>query len=501
MKRFLSLIFAGLLIPFSVVLFGQSSVSAVSDYDSLQTVSNLQLVSSDGSKSRQNLETSYISVLQTCSSTGYNALITAQQSEHSAWFVNQVSWGDEKYISITWSSDARNALVDWSQSESFKSLSIINYGSSVTLTTAYIFLDNDDQIFCSYNESTQNNIWHQNLSYQNYWTKPFVAYGLPITYPEGYQGQLIPDTFITPSTLRPNISYSVDDKDIILFSRKNSNLPIPDYKIKWLITNATTDANPEQEQYTLDGYSLPDQRLEFNVPFYGDWIIYAQYANSDGSLMSSWQDDTLGQSSITLRVNGTVYDANTDNMTCDEDGHCQYVPPPLYKDCSVYDITDVFSVVSCYVSNFQTWLIQTIKWLFVPDFISMNYEFNKLSNNFKESMGLLWSPFGFVISTFQLFTGTVINPTGNYCNIGSFSVFGSSSVPLELCRWRDQIPALWSTMQLIIRAGISLGLVFMFWSLFRTRVMGWISESENEDEPLTGHEYVNDGKDGRPRRS
>lgn len=155
-------------------------------------------------------------------------------------------------------------------------------------------------------------------------TRPYLN-TLPVIYPSGYEGAEIPGTAGPVTALRPNIVADVNNKRISIMSKRENNI-LGDYKIYWFITNATFD-DPPPIPFSLEGYSEPDNYLEFDIPTLNETInIQANFVDVNGDPLEPPEGFEFAPALITLVPDGSIYSVDTDGMVCDDNDYCSYTP-------------------------------------------------------------------------------------------------------------------------------------------------------------------------------
>lgn len=263
------------------------------------------------------------------------------------------------------------------------------------------------------------------------------------------------DLEITPSNdsdFGPTFSVRVEDYDMWLRDI-SEEVDYKKYDINLCLFQVPN--NPQGDnfsEYTYDCEEKPEVHHTFSQ--YATYNILHRVRSSDGI----WYETTMN-----FKIDGSSYNTVINGK-------------PYYEKCDLLDIM-------CHMRNFFKAFRNFVEWLFVPDLDKLNDEFIVLSDRFKKSMGIFFAPIDFFISTFQLFSGYMNNPTGHYCSLGSWQMFGrGGSAPIELCRWRDQLPQLWSIMQLAIQASLSIAMLYMFWAVTKKGILGQNDTSDEDDD-------------------
>lgn len=146
------------------------------------------------------------------------------------------------------------------------------------------------------------------------------------------------------------------------------------------------------------------------------------------------------------------------------------------------DTLDLACHLSRFLNRLFSWILGTINWLFIPNPTAISTAFFAMLDQIKTSLGFLSNSLNFITQFFESIIDVDNNATGDTCNIGDFSVFGSAPASIHLCRWRYQLPELWSMMRVAIQGGIivsfSLAYYSKFLDFFGRDVDGHILEDE-----------------------
>lgn len=194
---------------------------------------------------------------------------------------------------------------------------------------------------------------------------------------------------------------------------------------------------------------------------------------------------------IVVDGNSGAYD--TDKMQCTNDG-TDCLPPPLYENCSVYDIKIHFwsggpefsmpsiSSIWCSLKNFAIFIDHGVfRPLFIPNSYRVSLLFERVLGALESSFGFLWTPVFLVKSVYQGILDNQIS--GDTCALPPLTIFGSTAT-VHLCQWRYQLPGLWRYMQIAIQAGLLVGFI---WALYRSLMSFFGARVDDYDE--SGDEY------------
>lgn len=314
-----------------IVLFSQLlsplQAEAISDYDNTVEVES-QLVVDNPSDAYDAIDitSNYMGYI-TGTSSAYNECgdsckeYISGSFDGGSWFVSQVYSGSpyaRSYVCAFFTQETGNSLEFFSNSTYER----------VWFTT----LPSDFRRVCLYSNGAggvntlfdSSDAARRNIANSFSDTRPYVN-TFPVIYPSGYEGVPIPDLAGPLNILRPNIVADVNNKHVSIMSKRNNNILV-DYKIYWFITNATfDDPPPDFEPFSLEGYSEPDNYLEFDIPKLNETIsIQANFVGMDGEPIDPPEGYEFRPSLITLVPDGSIYSVDTDGMVCDDNDSCSY---------------------------------------------------------------------------------------------------------------------------------------------------------------------------------
>lgn len=223
-------------------------------------------------------------------------------------------------------------------------------------------------------------------------------------------------------------------------------------------------------------YAYSYDRDKTITPAEGDYCFYAPPDEKKGV--------KYGQRTAYIKADGQSKSGSTLNMKCIE-GFCSDLPQkPKYEDCSQYDwkfgaikIPSPGSI-ACAIRNTFVWFFTDFLFgIIFPKIEDLQALWDDLLNTLIDRLGFLALPFTFIKGVFT--TVQAMTATNNTCAM-SLTIFGSTA-NVELCRWRYQLPALWSFMQIFLQGGIAIGFL---WTCYRlaNRFFGiYVEDYEEED--------------------
>lgn len=248
-----------------------------------------------------------------------------------------------------------------------------------------------------------------------------------------------------------------------------------------------------------------DGSYEFTLPSVGEYSISAEYMvrvcyassyDKDGTITPSDGDNCFYSRPdetrsvkykprvAFIKADGSSFSGSTLDMKC-EDGFCGApVNKPKYEDCSQFDwkfgsikIPSPGSI-ACAIRNSFVWFFTDFLFgIIFPKIEDLQSLWDDLLNTIIDRLGFLALPFTFIKGVFT--TVQAMTTNNSTCAV-SLTVFGSTA-NLEMCRWRYQLPAVWSFMQIFLQGGIAIGFL---WTCYRlaNRFFGiYVEDYEEED--------------------
>jgi hypothetical protein len=223
-------------------------------------------------------------------------------------------------------------------------------------------------------------------------------------------------------------------------------------------------------------YAYSYDRDKTITPAEGDYCFYTPPDEK--------QDLKYGQRTAYIKADGSVKNGSTLGLVCN-DGFCSELKQkPKYEDCSVYDYNfnglkiPSFGSVACAIRNSFIWFFTDfIFGIIFPKIEDIQSLWDDLLNTIIDRLGFLALPFTFIKGVFT--TVQAMTTTNNTCAL-SLTIFGSTA-NIEMCKWRYQLPAVWSFMQTILQGGIAIGFL---WTCYRlaNRFFGiYVEDYEEED--------------------
>lgn len=223
-------------------------------------------------------------------------------------------------------------------------------------------------------------------------------------------------------------------------------------------------------------YASSYDRDKTIMPAEGDYCFYTPPDEK--------QNLKYGERTIYLKADGSVKSGSTVGLDCPY-GFCSDLKEkPKYEDCSQYDwkFGDIRipspGSIACSIRNSFVWFFTDfIFGIIFPKIEDLQFLWDDLLNTIIDRLGFLALPFTFVKGVFT--TVQAMNSNNTTCAV-SLTIFGSTA-NLEMCKWRYQLPAVWSFMQIFLQGGIAIGFL---WTCYRlaNRFFGiYVEDYEEED--------------------
>lgn len=191
-----------------------------------------------------------------------------------------------------------------------------------------------------------------------------------------------------------------------------------------------------------------------------------------------------GARTVYLKADGSSKSGNTLGLDCNYGFCSELKQKPKYEDCSQFDwkfgsikIPSPGSI-ACAIRNSFVWFFTDFLFgIIFPKIEDLQSLWDDLLNTIIDRLGFLALPFTFIKGVFT--TVQAMTTNNSTCAV-SLTVFGSTA-NLEMCRWRYQLPAVWSFMQIFLQGGIAIGFL---WTCYRlaNRFFGiYVEDYEEED--------------------
>ena len=252
-------------------------------------------------------------------------------------------------------------------------------------------------------------------------------------------------------------------------------------------------------------YIKADGSFEVDLPSLDEYSVSARYITKVCYAYSYDRDKTItpdkndycfyagpdetkylkyGERTVYLKADGSVKSGSTLGLDCNYGFCSELKQKPKYEDCSQYDYNfnglkiPSFGSIACAIRNSFVWFFTDFIFSIIfPKIEDLQSLWNDLLNTIIDRLGFLALPFTFIKGVFT--TVEAMNSNNSTCAV-SLTIFGSTA-NLEMCRWRYQLPAVWSFMQIFLQGGIAIGFL---WTCYRlaNRFFGiYVEDYEEED--------------------
>ena len=243
---------------------------------------------------------------------------------------------------------------------------------------------------------------------------------------------------------------------------------------------------PSLDEYSISAsystkvcYAYSYDRDKTITPAQGDYCFY--------SSPDEKKDLRYGERTVYIKADGSVRSGSTLYLDCNYGFCSELKQKPKYEDCSQYDYNfnglkiPSFGSIACAIRNSFVWFFTDFIFSIIfPKIEDLQSLWNDLLNTIIDRLGFLALPFTFIKGVFT--TVEAMNSNNTTCAV-SLTIFGSTA-NLEMCRWRYQLPAVWSFMQIFLQGGIAIGFL---WTCYRlaNRFFGIYVEDYEEEEHET----------------
>ena len=332
------------------------------------------------------------------------------------------------------------------------------------------------------------------------------------TIPDAEQQELYPHFEYDLKYLKLKLKH-LKDKDNIKFPDAWSSFDnkkgyyIPDKSDYYILFSVQHRKGGEVVQNGLQHIKAGGS-FEVDLPSLDEYVISAEYSIKICYASSYDRDQTItpdkndycfhhrpdetpylkyGMRTIYLKADGSVKSGSTVDLNCPYGFCSELKEKPKYEDCSQYDwkIGDLKipspGSIACAIRNSFVWFFTDFLFgILFPKIEDIQALWDDLLNTIIDRLGFLALPFTFIKGVFT--TVEAMNSNNTTCAV-SLTIFGSTA-NLEMCRWRYQLPAVWSFMQIFLQGGIAIGFL---WTCYRltNRFFGIYVEDYEEEEHET----------------
>jgi len=443
------------------VLLPVTNVGAASQYDDfIKTTPDLRLLNtacepSYGFDNFADLETNWTQFTsKEFIENGYNSNdvnypinfsgngLSLQQYADS--FVNKTNWSvsqfqlspNDRWITITYTTEANTKLEFVDSPQTLGQGLYTKQGQQNYQVEIYMSSSCGITVNVSHSSSSRYAV----ATYQpndDYRYKPYLVFW-DYDIPEGYEGDIPPDSGVDPELGVTAFNYFVTDKKVKV-ENKTPNLR-GDEQCRWFV-----DTNPDEVTNASDEYifnrSCTD-KPDYIFTDYGYYELGLRITYPNG--LDGVSEQTTWDAYKTLHIDGSTFSGGADV-------HGDFVPfDPLLETCDPLDIP-------CHLRNLGATLLDGLKTLFIPN---MDYLRNLL-DTFAEG---LQSQFGFLYTAFEMLVQWLnslltVNPDCTV-GLGNETFFG---VPLSynFCTFENAAPVIYNTLATTTRLIIAAGFVFV----------------------------------------
>lgn len=366
--------FALVAVTISLALLPASSVNAASSWDNtVNTTDHLIISDLDGNYGPIDVTTSYTAIMADKCPSAYADYANTIADENGKWIIIQglgsASYPDSHTVLVGWTT--QNVSYEFTISGSYEV-----FKPTDNIDFIYIELNSSGNEVCNGPYNSQLTIVDPQYLWNSQPDQLIFLSTFPVTYPSGYEGIEIPDSWTPPPpvpVIRPDFTYQVSNKKITAHDY-NQELPefTPDegytvqgYLVEWTLYRCTSEWDDVSNDCTSELIDhqilLQDKDYNFTVEEYDDYIIVAQYlveqcyrypsypATPDDcsyvDLGTELPDYDFDSTTVHLLVDGRSYTGDTTDFVCDTSGYCE----PDELDCT--DEPDFISRLTCQVNK------------------------------------------------------------------------------------------------------------------------------------------------------
>lgn len=324
----------------------------------------------------------------------------------------------------------------------------------------YISASKGDVRFVSFMLNPNAGCRFQALHYQdNYASAIGVGEDYPILlvatesiiYPSDYIGEQIPSAFTPKPDFYVPYILNVDDKKLTITPKPADT---GGKCWKWASTlvkkgTSTSDNFADWEVISETDYLASNASAELKARDYGnDYAIGMMPYNCDAPAAPISDSYNLKLERIyPLRLDGSSYVLDSDDMGCESGGLCE--PPSPFEDCTTYG-TDLIGGIGCQIRNFGVLLRSLFITLFVPSPGFLKDYFTEFKDFINVKLGFLIWPVTWSVDFVSAFFNGV-NGTNNICNWSFGNIF-NSDFKLNFCSLEQNFPTAFNTARYMIQA-------------------------------------------------
>lgn len=471
MRRLFLGFLASLVAVSSIMAFYPTlSAHAASIYDDVIEIPSKLIVQRNQSASEQDISTRWGAIAKTCSPQSDAALTQAISS--GSYFVNQVTTGSQYFVQVGF--DTRSPTL--TPPSSFSTLGNYRYLYAST-ATGYININqhpqNDDEFVTSCAVFTQPEpnfliIADVRISDGFHSYLPFIS-TYNVSYPSGYDGEIIPDTFNPPQTITPVLRYVVEGKYVSVMyvsGIPTDMVPCTGYQVS-IFDRTDDENNPPLVPDSVKSERSLSAPYGYKLDKFGDYNLHytPQRPVPCAPFPSEFNVLTVV---LPLKVDGGSYSGSTDDLDCTTSGSqiiCE--EPSPYEDCSVYDTevtilgSNPFMIASvesifCVGRNILTAMRVMLLSLVMPSPRFIEDISTESQDWFMGQFGMAGQAFFYLYE----FAEAQYSPTPT-CNLSvpTFTFFGSP-VSFDFCVFQQKSPNVYNAIINFGRAAIGAAMLF-----------------------------------------
>jgi|GEM_PF-4163956 len=377
-------------------------------------------------------------------------------SQHSEYVANssrgtsgsfrvvQVFWTEDNSLALTWQTDG--------------GIDVTGSGvHSISIGCGNVVFGNssDNPVAWAYSGATRisnSTPFHATptTNAEAYGIANFFVYTDHPNYPTGYGGIQIPSSFTPKADFYVPYNLNVDDKNITV-TPKSVNTGGKCWK--WAATlikkgTSTSDNLADWEVISETDYLASNEPAHLRAKDYGtDYAIGMLAYDCDAPAPKISDSYNLKLERISpLKVDGSSYVLDSDNLNCDSGGVCE--EPSPYENCSTYG-TDLIGGLGCVMRNFGVFLRSLFVTLFVPTPGFLKDYFSSFKDFITTKLGFLVWPLQWAIDFINAFFNG-LNGTNNICSWSFGNIF-NSDFKLNFCSLEQNFPSVFNTARYMIQ--------------------------------------------------
>lgn len=272
-----------------------------------------------------------------------------------------------------------------------------------------------------------------------------------VSYPVDYIGPEIRKSFTPKPDFYVPYILNIDDKKLTITPKP---IDTGGKCWKWASTlvkkgSSTSENFADWEVVAETDYLSSNEPAELKVSEYGnDYAIGMLAYNCDAPAAPISDSYNLKLERIfPLKVDGSSYILDSDDMGCEAGGICE--PPSPFEDCATYG-ADLIGGIGCQIRNFGVLLRSLFITLFVPSPGFFKDYFTEFKDFINAKLGFLIWPVTWSVDFVSAFFNGV-NGTNNICNWSFGNIF-NNDFKLNFCSLEQHFPTAFNTARYMIQA-------------------------------------------------